>query len=381
MRTSRLRRMTLRVARISAKTRWVFINLERDDGAVGCGEASLNGKEAALGAAAERLAARVLVAPVQPPDVFAGAIVPVDLAEAALVSAIDQALWDLHAQALGRRLADALGGAHRESIPIYANINRRTEQRTPSGFAQSAVDALAAGFDAFKLAPFDAVDQACCAAGGAIAAMQSGLDCVAAVRAAVGRGRRLMVDCHWRFDEASARVLVAAAAGLGVYWIECPLPETDANIAALVRLRGQANNLGIRLAGLEHGIGYEAFRPYCEAGAYDVVMPDVKYIGGFAAMQRCAIECARQGVAVSPHNPTGPIAHAASLQVAAAMEAFDMLELQFDETPLFDSLASGVPPRTAGHSALPRAAGLGVRLDAAQLDVHAEGAVRVWEAP
>lgn len=382
MSASLLRRMALHVVKISAKTHWVFVQLHHGDGRIGCGEATLNGKEAALAAAAGRLAARALGAPDGVPANFAAAIVPSDLAEAAMVSAIDQAMWDLHAQGNGIRLVDAMGGACRDWIPMYANINRRTIARTPEGFAQSARDALAAGFRAFKVAPFDEVDPALCAGGAADAAMQAGLARVAAVRAAIGADCRLMVDCHWRFDAATAGRLIDAAAESGVYWIECPLPEVDANIAALVRLRGVANARGIRLAGMEQGIRFEAFRPYCEAGAYDVMMPDVKYIGGLREMLRAAEAFAGFGVEMSPHNPSGPIAHGASLHVGAAMAAFDTLELQFDESPLFDRLAGQkLPARIDGGSALPTGPGLGVSLDAQLLVAHADGAARIWEAP
>jgi len=376
-----LRRMALHQVVISPKTRWVFMQVEDAEGRRGSGEASLNGKESALAEAADRLAAHALQCSTAAPAVFAAAIQPRDLAEAAMVSAIDQALWDLHAQKAGLRLVDALGGARRESITLYANINRRTVERSPQGFAQSARAARDAGFCAFKMAPFDEVDVALCKRGGGAAAMQAGLARVAAVRAQIGPACRLMVDCHWRFDEATAARLIDAAAEFGVYWIECPLPEIAAHIAALVRLRGLANARGIRLAGMEQGIGFDAFRPYCEAGAYDVMMPDVKYIGGLAEMLRAAAAFAGYGVAMSPHNPSGPIAHAASLQVGAAMESFDTLELQFDESPLFDTLAGGeVPVRVAGSSGLPAAPGLGVRLDQRLLGLHADCAVRVWAA-
>lgn len=382
MSASGLRRMALHVVKVSARTRWVFVQLERSDGSVGSGEATLNGQEPALLAAAGNFAGHALRVPPGQPEAFAAAIVPADLAQAAIVSAIDQALWDLHAQGAGKSLAEALGGVRRGLIPVYANINRRTEVRTPDGFAQSARDALAAGFRALKLAPFDEVNPARCAGGDGVAAMRAGLARVAAVRAAAGPDCRLMVDCHWRFDEPAASRLVSAVAELGIYWIECPLPEVDANIPALVRLRRRANGLGIRLAGLEQGIRFEAFRPYCEAGAYDVMMPDVKYIGGLKEMLRAAGAFADYGVEVSPHNPSGPISHAASLHVAAAMETFDMLEMQFDESPLFDSLAAGaLPARVAGHSALPRGPGLGAGLDAQLLEAHADGAARVWGAP
>jgi galactonate dehydratase len=45
-------------------------------------------------------------------------------------------------------------------------------------------------------------------------------------------------------------------------------------------------------------------------------------------------------VAFAPHNPSGPVAHAASLEVCAAAAAVDYLEIQFDETPMFDGVLS-----------------------------------------
>ena len=279
------------------------------------------------------------------------------------------------------RLADALGGAQREGVPVYANINRRTEIRTPEGFASSACDALDAGFGALKVAPFDEVTPADCSRGDVASSIDAGLARVAAVRAVAGAGCRLMVDCHWRFDEAAAARMIDAAATHAVHWIECPLPETRENLGALSRLRKRANAHGILLAGMELGIGVDAFRPFCEAAVYDVMMPDIKYVGGLREMLRCADLFREHGVAMSPHNPSGPAAHAASLHVSAAMEHIDMLELQFDESPLFQALvAGGLPVPQRGISALPGGAGLGIHLDAGTVAAHADSASRTWTA-
>lgn len=370
---------SLHFVRVTQKTCWSFLRLHTGDGRVGEGEATLTGREAALVVAAEHLVPLALSeASVQHPGAFAALRPPDGIHEAAVVSAIDQALWSLHAQLKGQPLARTLGG-RRERIPVYANLNRRTGDRSPAGFASSALAARAAGHVAFKVAPFDEVDPEVCARGDGVAAMQTGLARVAAVRAAVGSHARLMVDCHWRFDEAAARALNEAAARWGVHWIETPLPETETNISALVRLRRRCNALGIRQAGLETSMGWATMRPYCEAGAYDVVMPDLKYIGGVHEMQRTAAECAALGVQVSPHNPSGPICHAASLQVSAALGAFDMLELQFDESPLFDSLV-GAPFAAvgAGHAEPPPGPGLGVELVDGVLERHAGRPARKW---
>ena len=375
----RLHSAALHCVRITAKTCWTFLRLRTLDGRTGEGEATLGGREGALLAAAERIVPTALrEATPDDPSRFARRHTPGDIFDASIVSALDQALWDLHAQAQGLSLAHILG-VRRDRIPVYANINRRTEERGPGGFAASARAAGAAGHVAFKLAPFDEVTPEVCAAGNGERAMQAGLARIAAVRETVGPDARLMVDCHWRFDETTATMLNEAAAKLGVYWIECPLPEVLGNIPALTRLRDQCEALGMRQAGLEQSIGWDAMRPYCEAGAYDVVMPDVKYIGGVHQLQRVAEACSSLGVAVSPHNPSGPIGHAFSLQVSATLAAFDRLEMQFDESPLFDALV-GAPfaPIIDGHAVLPSRSGLRAALSGALVEEHAERSVRKW---
>ncbi len=286
-----LQSATLHFARITHKTCWSFLRLTTEDGRTGDGEATLQGREDGLLAAAETLVPLALrQATLDQPSAFARqhpprslqpgkhprpltrkevpAIPPslgrtsmqASIEQAGVVSALDQALWCLHAEAQGQSLARALG-MQRDQVPVYANINRRTELRTPEGFAASAEAALASGHTAFKLAPFDEVTPAVCAEGNGVRAMRKGLDRVAAVRGVIGDDTRLMVDCHWRFDEATARELNEAAAKLGVYWIETPTAETVENIPALVRLRLQCNALGLRQAGLEMGIGWDASAP------------------------------------------------------------------------------------------------------------------------
>ena len=157
-----------------------------------------------------------------------------------------------------------------------------------------------------------------------------------------------MVDCHWRLDVAETETLIVEGEGLGLYWIECPIAEVPENLGTLRQLRGLANARGIRLAGNELGIGLRGFEPYLDAGAYDAMMPDAKYVGGLAQMMALAERFAAAGVAFSPHNPTGPICHAASLQVCGAAGVVDRLEVQFDETAWFGALVGGGVPSMVG---------------------------------
>lgn len=355
-------RLRQRGARVSGKTLWHFAEIEASSGLVGTGEASLQGQAPAVAVEIARLAEALEGGPAGP-QALAGLPAPKTLAEAAARSAVDLALRDVAAQAAAEPLAEALGGAHRDQIALYANINRRTEDRSPAGFAASAGEAVAAGFTAFKIAPFDGVTAEALAEPGGHAVLEPGLARIAAVRQRIGTEAELMVDCHWRLDEAATLAVLRAVEPLRLYWLECPLPETADNVPALVRLRHAANARGMKLAGCEQAIGLDGFVPFLAAGAYDTMMPDVKYVGGLDEVLRVADAFAAAGVDFSPHNPSGPICHAASLHVSAAVPGFSRLELQFDESPLFDSLVGGGLPRIAGGAAgVPQGKGLGVAL-------------------
>ena len=356
--TDPIARVSGHVVRVNAKTHWIFVQVQTQAGHIGIGEASLNGQERDVLREAENFVTPLFALAHAEPQNFA---LPKTLPEAAAVSAIDQALWDIAAKREGKSVAACLGQVPpRETVPLYANINRRTRDRSPEGFATSARLACEAGFSAIKIAPFDEVTP-----GIAPTAQQleAGLARIAATRNAIGEARDLMVDCHWRLNEAATLEVIRAVEPLGLYWLECPLPENEETLKTLVRIRLQANTRGIRLAGLEHGIGIAGFAPYLASGCYDVMMPDAKYVGGLKEMRHLAELFAEAGVAFSPHNPTGPVCHAASLHVCAAVPNLDRLEVQFDETELFDTLVDGLPRISGGVSPLPaQRPGFGISL-------------------
>ncbi len=345
--------------RATGKTVWVFVRLVDGDGRHGWGEATLTGQEAALAASHTRIAAKLQGSPADPHrDLMKDAGVATgDRAGAAIVSAVDQALWDIAGKRAGRPMNALLEKAGPHAVNLYANINRRTTTRTPEGFAQSATKALADGFSAIKLAPFDGVQP------GSDKGVAHGIACAAAVREAIGPARKLMIDCHWRFDEANAAQALDELAKLGLHWFECPLPETPDNYEALRRLRKRANASGVLTAGCEMETGLEGFRPFIEHEIYDVLMPDVKYAGGLAEFRRIAEFAAARNIATAPHNPSGPVCHLASLHVSAGLPGFLTLEHQYDETPNFFAIVAGDVPRPMdGLCPLPAGPGLGIDL-------------------
>jgi galactonate dehydratase len=348
---------TMTLCRVTPKTIWAFLETRYASGATGLMEVTLPGREAALIQAFERL----------PEDAFGAAAREAHADDAMPVATILNGLAfaraDAAARASGISLARHLGrdGA---SVPVYANINRRTLDRSPEGFAASARHAHAKGFRAFKIAPFDEVNIKDCQAGDGARLMQAGLDRLAAVRDAIGPDCDLMADCHWRFDAPTAVELVDAIRPLSLHWLECPVPETDAFMPVLRNLRARVNASGTRLAGLEEFTGAESFLRYAEAGCYDAMMPDVKYIGGPDQLQRTAERLAALGIEVSPHNPTGPVCHAVSAHATGGLPGFTRLEMQIDETPLFDRLTeTPCPAPVAGLLRPPEGPGHGIAME------------------
>jgi galactonate dehydratase len=282
------------------------------------------------------------------------------IAVAAIASAVEQALWDLAGRSSQRDVTSLLGADHARSIALYANINRRTLDRSPEGVAASAREAAAAGFTRFKFAPFDDLVPADEGSPHGRDKFEAGIARMTAMREALGPGADIYVDCHWRFGIAGARRAIDALAALGVTWFECPLPEEERAIPDIVALRAHANANGMRLAGLEAMTSREAFAPWLAAGAYDVVMPDVKYCGGIEELIAIGGDALAHRAACAPHNPSGPVSHAASLVACAHLPPPVLLEHQWDETPRFHELAGpGLPMPAGGASALPDGPGLG----------------------
>jgi galactonate dehydratase len=266
------------VVNVSSKTNWVFVAVTTDAGDVGWGECSLDGWEPLLVAYAAMRAPRAIGCDIDDIGRLVRSIPhsPGGTVARAARSAIEQACTDVRARRAGEPIHALLGGRGRASIPAYANVNRGIVQRSPTGFAAAAARAVAAGYRAVKVAPFDGVVAEDAPVAPIEERIRAGLDRIFAVREAIGAKVALLVDCHWRFDEGRAATLMRNLAPAALHWLECPLSEHPSNFASIARLRSVAHDHGMRLAGGEGISGQEDAQAMCDAGLYDVLMPDIK---------------------------------------------------------------------------------------------------------
>jgi galactonate dehydratase len=351
--------MSLHRVAVSRRGNWQFVQVQTDEGITGLGEASQGGNDEAVAAVLQGQLGPAL-AGWNPLDVepffqrFKG--LGASRAGATALSAVEQALWDIAGQALGQPIWRLLGGKLRPRVWVYANINRSTWDRSPEGFAQQARQAVGRGFRAVKLAAFDDVPRL--DSPEAFATIQLGIDRVLAVREAVGPEVQVLLDCHAHFNAAWAIRVARDLEPARLFWYEDPVPRSD--LDGLARVHATIEQ---PVATGETLFGRDGFWPLLTRRMLDVAMPDVKHCGGIAELRRIAAMAEPAHVLVAPHNPSGPVAMAATVHACATMPNFAILEYAFGEVDWRETLVEPAESIVGGYYTVPDAPGLGVRLN------------------
>ena len=349
------------VVRVNQRGDWLHVVVETDAGITGAGEASHSGNDALCAAAVEQLAQAMVGQ-----DARQIARIRQMLArrrEGGLyyntaLSGLEQALWDILAQSLGVPLHQLFGGAVRERIRLYANINRHVEDRSPEGFARAARQAADEGFSAIKMAPFDELRYPYRYRTGPRADWRRGVERVRAVRKAIGDEVELAVDCHSRMEVSEAVVVGQELADVGLFWYEEPVEHSDTEGLAAVAAR-----VPQPIASAESVYGVEGFRPFIAERCVDVIMPDVKHCGGILELNEIAAAARMRRLLVAPHNPAGPLSTAATAQAASTWPNFYILEYAWGEVDWRADLLTPPERIEEGHLLLSQEPGLGHRLN------------------
>lgn len=355
------------VVHVNHRGDWVFVLVHTDSGLTGLGEASHSGNDALLLAALDVFKPQLIGASPFEVNAHWQRLARVDggrITHTAL-SGVEQALWDVMGQHLGVPIHTLFGGALRDRLRLYANVNRHVTDRSPAGFARAARQAVEEGFTAVKLAPFDELRGRDHVRTGPQAAWQPGVARVEAVRAAIGDQIDLAVDCHGRMEPSEAIQVGKALAGCNLLWLEEAVPRNF-----LDELEHVSNNVPMPTASAEAVFSLEGFRPFLTRRLADVLMPDVKHVGGLRETVHVA-QAARLGqFLVAPHNPSGPVATVASGHICATMTNFLILEYAWGEADWRADLLTPREPIENGYLVLSDAPGLGCRLNLEVVEAH-----------
>jgi L-alanine-DL-glutamate epimerase-like enolase superfamily enzyme len=143
-----------------------------------------------------------------------------------------------------------------------------------------------------------------------------------------------------------------------VGWFEEPLlPDA---IEDFCELRRQSP---VPIAGGEVLTRRQAFLPWLQRRALDIIQPDVTKVGGLSEQRRIVWLAAEFGVKYVGHGWNTAIGVAADLQLAAALPHADLVEF-IGGSPYVDGLLeSSFALDSEGNLEIPMRPGLGVALD------------------
>jgi len=339
------------------RTNFVFLKVETDEGVSGIGEGTLEYKEHALLGAIEDIK-RVLLG--QDPreverichELYRDSYWRVGPVLQSAVSMVDMALWDIKAKLCGVPVYEMLGGRVRDSIRMYANA-WFAGARTADEFAAAAKVAVSKGITALKWDPF----------GKAYLYMENqefnrSMEIVEAVRDAVGNDVDLLIECHGRFDIATSIKIANALKPFNPMFFEEPTPPDSLDALAAVHAKSP-----IPVAAGERIYSTTQFKEFLEKGCADFAQPDVSHCGGISAIKKMAAMAENYYVAIAPHNPSGPVANAAALHLAASIPGFRILEICLTDVNWRSELTNEKVVYENGHIKIPEGVGLGLELN------------------
>jgi galactonate dehydratase len=350
---------------VNARMRnWVFVKIETDQpGLIGWGEATLEWKTKSVVGAVEDLA--VLLIGQDPRRVehlwqvmhrqyfWRGGITNMSA-----ISGIDQALWDIKGKDVGKPVHELLGGPVRDSMRFYdhlggGKLESMYKSSDPTEFFEGVKRSREQGFTAVKAMPIPVSELI-----ESPATLKNAARCVAAMRDAAGDECDIMLDLHARTTPAAAIQFGRMLVDYNLYWYEEPCwPE---HMDAMVEV---ARALPFPIATGERLVTRWEFRELLEKRACSIIQPDVSHCGGISEARRIAAAAETYMISVACHNPQGPVATAASLQVAFATPNYLIQELVRSDVPWRDEIVDVPTEIIGGVGRPPTRPGIGIEIN------------------
>lgn len=334
---------------------FLFVVIDTDEGIYGLGEAGITGRELAIKGAIEHFAPQLIG---QDPfrtehiwqTLFRGGFFPAQRILTAAIAAIDIALWDIKGKALGVPIYQLLGGRVRDKVLTYNHNYGETVEELVESCQQSVEEGWKvlrwglAHYGDDVLEPRPAVRRA-------VKEFQ-------AIREAVGDDIDLCIDLHTRINLADATTFCQEVEPLHPFFVEDPLRAENPQSYRHLRAR-TTSPLAV---GEQYNSKWE-FRQVIEEELTDYARIDLCVCGGITEAQKIAGWCETHYIDLAVHNPIGPVATSAFLQLALACSNFAVQELPRKPGVSLPDVVVNQPIWQEGYLLPPEAPGLGIEFD------------------
>lgn len=305
------------------------------------------------------------------------------------IAAIENALVDVKAKALGIPVYELLGGPVRERMQLYwshcgtwrvsfadrikewtgydpirslDDVRRAGEEVARRGFKGLKTNIMRFDTDppsvhmpGFNGAGWPALNIDSGLVSGLTAQMQ-------AFRDGAGPGVGLHLDLNFNFKTEGYIRLAQALEPFNLVWLE--IDSYDPEALSLIRRSART-----RIASCESLYGRRQFRPFFEARSVDVAIIDVAWNGILESMKIAAMADAYE-INVAPHNFNGHLGSLISAHMCAAIPNFRVMEIDIEDVPWKDELVTHPPVIEKGELLIPSGAGWGAQVNEEVLRAH-----------
>ncbi len=339
------------------RTNWIFVKVYTDEGITGVGEATLEYKEKALVGAVEHI--KEYLAGQNPFDIekhwhtiYRDAYWRGGAVLMSALSAVEMALWDILGKSLHVPVYQLLGGKVHDKVRIYVN-GWFAGAKTPEEFAEKAKMAAERGVTAMKWDPFGKSYLEI-----SNKDLNTALTCVAAVRDAVGKDIDLLIEGHGRFNVPTGIKIAKELEPFKPMFFEEPVPPDN-----LDALKAVKDSSPVAVSAGERLYTRWDYRPMFDKNAADYIQPDISHAGGIMELKKIAAEAESRYIPFAPHNPSGPVANAATLQLAACCPNFCILEIMYSDVAWRKEITNESLVYEDGYITIPDKPGLGIEIN------------------
>jgi len=276
------------------------------------------------------------------------------------IAGIETALWDLAGKILGTPAYTLLGGAYRDRLLVYSDLDKPKHNSDPKAWAEVALRTKEMGYRALKhsVPRFDSPK------GGSITAstLRMWTAILRETRLAVGPDTPIGIDLHWRYNVVDIIRFTEMIADLDVWFVEDPIqPE---NVDNYVFLRSKSR---VPILTGENLFNREGFLPFIEREACDMIHFDAQKSGGLLEMKRTADMADLHSMPLFCHNGCTPVGTVASAHACMAIKSFIAIESDTVETnrsPYWlDLIQHDDPLYKDGYLRVSNRPGLGIELN------------------
>ena len=368
---------------------YVFIKIETNEGVVGWGEATLEGKAGAVIATVGDLQEFLLGQNPMPVEhhwqsIYVHSFYRAGPILGSALAGIDQALWDIRGKVLGQPVYRLLGGP---SDPRGVRGYYHASAGTAEEMAELRQNAEALGVTAFKSGipgTYEWIETH--------KTIQRAVDSIARLREGLGDEIDIGIDFHAKCSPSVATVICREVEPLNLMFVEEPCPPE--NVKAMARI---ARRTTTPIATGERLVTSFGCRELIEQRVADIIQVDINHVGGISPLWKIGAIAEASGIRMAPHSCEGPIGGIATLHVDAAMPNFlvqeicSRIEPEAKERVWEEWLGFPAMRMVDGRFPLPDKPGLGIELTEGALKgypfrgtrlmprvYHEDGSVAEW---